>query len=688
MASAAKFSYQRLRHEGNELDADEMAERLIGRSRTWYRLKRVPVRKRFRLKVPSLKRFLRRKVKLVRLSFAKLMKRLKESQAHFGDLFAGNYMFIQVNPTTMKCFEKSCEGPGLKGLPSSIANPSLFFTLVSLMSFLFRSIYGPNRTLLRALCGRQFSDLTGVKAKRNYADNVSEYNTVLTSLVTKRRLAIVRDMTADGAELNKFCYAGLIVAHMNKMPRADDIATRIIELAEQSKGWSSLEASGKTGNAMLGISEEELYNLPTAEFVHRRFFLYRQFTVYHVAFHACADLRNVEAIETLLEMLKKDGKTPDTFITMQSMRCYLPAGDIDRGVQIFEDYLNEGKPPVMELYATLIVGAMIGFTPRGMQLAQETLVNMNSRNFFLNSKVGSDLLLAAAGEKARNALPSLAAVEAYYKGLKEREIPEDDPRLLLVSRTLDNLRSRFGIGHDEHQDEGYLKSDDGFAETDEEAAEGEEEKQEADGFEDENGVPNSKKKTKEKLLKEAAEADNRGVCYLSTVPPHMDHVKLRQLLSQSSTPSKGWAEFARKWIAKRVANMLNGEQIGGRKRSSFYYDLWNIKYLSKFKWDHRTEEIAYKSAIREQKLALEFSAAKRERDFYLSKVDQSRALSSIEERMKKKQKVQQESGTNSELPVSQKKVIRQFPQKKPVAVDTSQSKPRLSKDILAGVSVS
>ncbi|XP_022739773.1 pre-rRNA-processing protein ESF2, partial [Durio zibethinus] len=275
---------------------------------------------------------------------------------------------------------------------------------------------------------------------------------------------------------------------------------------------------------------------------------------------------------------------------------------------------------------------------------------------------------------------------------------------------------------DEQQDEGYLKSDDGFAETDREAAKGEEEKQEANddkdyGFEDENSVPNTKQKKnkkKEKLLKEAAEADNRGVCYLSRVPPHMDHVKLRQLLSQYGeilriylTPSghppqvkgkrprpskvqeqefsEGWVEFARKGIAKRVANMLNGEQIGGRKRSSFYYDLWNIKYLSKFKWDDLTEEIAYKSAIREQKLALEISAAKRERDFYLSKVDKSRALSSIEERMKKKQKVQQESGTNSEPPGSQKKVIRQFLQKQPVAADTSRSKPRLSKDILAGI---
>lgn len=48
---------------------------------------------------------------------------------------------------------------------------------------------------------------------------------------------------------------------------------------------------------MMGISEEELYNIPTAEYVHRRGnFLSRQLTVYHVALHACADLRNVEVL--------------------------------------------------------------------------------------------------------------------------------------------------------------------------------------------------------------------------------------------------------------------------------------------------------------------------------------------------------------------------------------------------------
>lgn len=44
----------------------------------------------------------------------------------------------------------------------------------------------------------------------------------------------------------------------------------------------------------MGISQEELYNIPTAEYVYRRGFLDKELTVYHVAFHACADLKSVE----------------------------------------------------------------------------------------------------------------------------------------------------------------------------------------------------------------------------------------------------------------------------------------------------------------------------------------------------------------------------------------------------------
>ncbi|CAN4112609.1 unnamed protein product [Withania somnifera] len=200
-----------------------------------------------------------------------------------------------------------------------------------------------------------------------------------------------------------------------------------------------------------------------------------------------------------------------------------------------------------------------------------------------------------------------------------------------------------------------------------------------------------KVKKKKKSLKEAVKAVKGGVIHVSRVPPRMYHVKLRQVLSQFGeiqriylVPEaaaaqmnrkraggfevkhfqKGnlilrWVEFMKKSVAKRVANMLNGQQI------------------------------AQRHAVCEQKLALELSAAKRERDFYLTQVDKSRALSSIEERIKKKQKVQQESGEISDFQSEQfaPKVIRQFPQKKPVADEAGKSKPRLSKDVLAGVFV-
>ncbi|KAL8138059.1 hypothetical protein V2J09_004060 [Rumex salicifolius] len=227
-----------------------------------------------------------------------------------------------------------------------------------------------------------------------------------------------------------------------------------------------------------------------------------------------------------------------------------------------------------------------------------------------------------------------------------------------------------------------------------------------------------KKKGKRKPLKAAKKPKRTGVCYLSRVPPKMDPSKLRQLLSQFGeilrlylTPkdptaqlkrkkaggfgvndfSEGWVEFADKHVAKRTANLLNGEQIGGKKRSQFYYDIWNIKYLSKFKWDGLTEEIATKTGVREQKIAMELSASKKECDFYLSNVEKGLALNAIDERMKKaciKQKLQQGPENSTDQHEALPKVIRFAPQTKPVEDVSKQSKPRLSRDVLAEVNMS
>ncbi|KAF2537050.1 hypothetical protein F2Q68_00022776 [Brassica cretica] len=71
-----------------------------------YRFKRVLSlrgrrRIRVRVKIRRLRGFVRKKASKVKIGVLKILKRLKESQSHFGDLFAGNYLFMQVNPSSL-----------------------------------------------------------------------------------------------------------------------------------------------------------------------------------------------------------------------------------------------------------------------------------------------------------------------------------------------------------------------------------------------------------------------------------------------------------------------------------------------------------------------------------------------------------------------------------------------------------
>ncbi len=41
----------------------------------------------------------------------------------------------------------------------------------------------------------------------------------------------------------------------------------------------------------------------------------------------------------------------------------------------------------------------------------------------------------------------------------------------------------------------------------------------------------------------------------------------------------------------QVAAMLNGQPMGGKRRSAYHFDLWCLKYLPKFQWEALTEDI-------------------------------------------------------------------------------------------------
>uniref|UniRef100_A0A1J3H1T0 Uncharacterized protein n=1 Tax=Noccaea caerulescens TaxID=107243 RepID=A0A1J3H1T0_NOCCA len=131
MASSPKITslpYKRL-----SLEDDDVFGETRRRSSSYsypYRFKRVVSlggrrRIRVRIKIRRLRGFVRKKASRVKSGILKIVKRLKESQSHFGDLFAGNYLFMQVNPSSLNnkyVFDRSFQGQNVK-FPSKLSLP-------------------------------------------------------------------------------------------------------------------------------------------------------------------------------------------------------------------------------------------------------------------------------------------------------------------------------------------------------------------------------------------------------------------------------------------------------------------------------------------------------------------------------------------------------------------------------------
>jgi len=103
--------------------------------------------------------------------------------------------------------------------------------------------------------------------------------------------------------------------------------------------------------------------------------------------------------------------------------------------------------------------------------------------------------------------------------------------------------------------------------------------------------------------------------------------------------TEGWIEFLSKSVAKQVAKELNTTPVGGKRRSKAHNQLWNIKYLPRFKWTHLSERLAYEAAVRQQRLRTEISQVKREADHFKTAVEQRK-------KQKKSKKDRAESSAN------------------------------------------
>jgi ESF2/ABP1 family protein len=114
----------------------------------------------------------------------------------------------------------------------------------------------------------------------------------------------------------------------------------------------------------------------------------------------------------------------------------------------------------------------------------------------------------------------------------------------------------------------------------------------------------------------------------------------KRRMKQGSTGGKryleGWVEFEDKAVAKKVGMALNNTPITNHKRSVHFGDHWSIKYVSKFKWAHLTEKVAYERRMREQKLRLEMTKARKENQAFAELVEAGKVMDKIEQRRKKR----------------------------------------------------
>ena len=179
----------------------------------------------------------------------------------------------------------------------------------------------------------------------------------------------------------------------------------------------------------------------------------------------------------------------------------------------------------------------------------------------------------------------------------------------------------------------------------------------------------------------------RGVVYVARVPPRMTPTKLKALLGQfgevtrvylveedktvrkrrrqrtgnaSKRYTEGWVEFASKSVAKHVARSLNTTPISNHKRNVHCGDLWNLKYLPKFKWVHLTEKVAYERRVREQKLRLETLQARKETAAYKQLVETGQKLDKIAERRRQRAANEGKDEAAAVEPLKKKRKIKQL----------------------------
>lgn len=128
--------------------------------------------------------------------------------------------------------------------------------------------------------------------------------------------------------------------------------------------------------------------------------------------------------------------------------------------------------------------------------------------------------------------------------------------------------------------------------------------------------------------------EDPGIIYLASVPKGMNVSNIIKVFTEfgkvgrvflqidrsvdattsgkisSKVFSNGWVEFTSKETAKLVAKKLDNSPVG-EKRKIKNRDVWNLKFLPKFKWTNLSEKLAENIAVKEKRFRDSFLPPKK-----------------------------------------------------------------------------
>lgn len=182
------------------------------------------------------------------------------------------------------------------------------------------------------------------------------------------------------------------------------------------------------------------------------------------------------------------------------------------------------------------------------------------------------------------------------------------------------------------------------------------------------------KKKKQKKTEQQSNETPPGVVYLSSLPPYLRPSALRNLLEQRGfTPivrlflapaskhktaskknsrqlyTEGWIEFASKKTARRCAETLNAQSVGGRKGGFYHDDVWNMKYLRGMRWDELMAGVREEKREEEGRRDEERRIIARETKVFVEGVEEGRRLDGIKRKRELKGTAQKAGEEGSDV---------------------------------------